>query len=821
MISRRPYARHNRGRVAAITPAPSATIQIPLAGTWNGGYWDSTDGPIDAGAGKVATWEPLEGSIDLVQADPDDQGTLTTDYYAGDTTVLFNGVNEFMEANGLATLLSGINTPCTIAIDMHVVAALPDPTAIIGLGNHTVVGGPYNLLRSDLTAPDSRWEMVRDADSGATVVRTGGAAITGVHRLIIGFDGADVTVWDNGVKAIEALAYALGDTATYTRFTLACQILSSVSAFANIAVRRVAVRTGTISDADASALDTAWSDDLLTVIQALGGVLLIDPVTASSFELSGADVTALTERISSTACTILGAPQYGATAFNGGPGFTFDGTDDLIRGTQAAALAALTDNNEFTMICAVDPTTDDLSAYYFSPARDDNNNGVKSLGQSAAGDGRWRAQSINDAGSVTTRETDASGGVTGPVILEYEGGTEDTLRVNRVLTSLNGTAHNPGTLTPTRWGLGGVARQSPIYSPFTCGIFILFPSHLSDTDKDMLYNAMAAHDESLALDGATLKSGVTDHQFQVGGDAGYTAALDPTSRKFWRFGGASTDKDLIQWVNIDTWVSGLSPTTIGAATGFAVWHSGISKFIIYGGRTQAAGAGITTVWTFDPATEVLTELSEELPVGLSVPIAAVHPASGDVYIFGGITSTATPVDTIYVHDVGAGTITDTTAVLPEVNAQMGVIWAEDVELFFLIGGWDGSSPDYIWTYDPATPSVDAADTGEVLSIGLENLHGAYYDGRIYTFGGYRQDNATYYDRIHRIDTNPVAVSVLTETCHRADDDAVAFYDSVTGKIYVGPWLHSSQVADNHGPDKRVVLEFDPTTETLAAEPSLI
>jgi hypothetical protein len=158
-----------------------------------------------------------------------------------------------------------------------------------------------------------------------------------------------------------------------------------------------------------------------------------------------------------------------------------------------------------------------------------------------------------------------------------------------------------------------------------------------------------------------------------------------------------------------------------------------------------------------------------------------------------------------------------------VNSNMGAVWADDVAKFFLIGGYNGTnvSPATILTYDPATPAVNPANTAQVLSLGLENQHGAYYDGRIYTFGGYRRDNATYYKLIHRINTNPVSVSVLAATIHREDDDAVAFTDAVTGKIFSGPWIHSSQATDNNGPDKRVIAVLDPVTETMAAEPALV
>lgn len=317
-----------------------------------------------------------------------------------------------------------------------------------------------------------------------------------------------------------------------------------------------------------------------------------------------------------------------------------------------------------------------------------------------------------------------------------------------------------------------------------------------------------------------------DHQFLVGGDSGNTSGFDPIRRRFWRFGADDTDNDLIQWIDIDTWYTGRSHVSMPTVAGGCIWHPYLKKFYIYGGRLGGGPGSLSTtrIYSFEPITQTLTLLSEELPEIRNSCSAGVDPNTGLVYIFGG----SLPwTDKIAVHNPFAGTCANVTAVLPVATANVGVVWAPNVSKFFLIGGSlsTSSDTDAILTYNPATPNTNPVDTGVNISVqGRENLHGAYYPPTqsIYIFGGYSYEEHRYYDLIERIGTNPVSCTTLTETTWRADDDAMSFYDDVTGKIYCGPFIHSSQPVDNDGPTKRTIMEFDPVNEVMAVpEPALV
>lgn len=260
MSVRRPFARYNRGRVlvprAAVAAAPG--VVVPLAGTWDGCYCDAADGPVDVGSGKIHPWVALEGN-NLEQASSGDRGTLTTLYYGGENAVLFNGTNERMLSAAVATVAAGTGVSFTMAFDVHIVSFGANDS-VAAMGNNSAVDGPYQILRTNAST-GADWQIARDADTGGALTREGGTVSTGVHRLIYSYDGATHlgTVWDNGTKIMDGVSLASSGVFSFTNFAIACRIIASAGNFLNGAYRRVAVRSGTTSDADAATLDTAWS----------------------------------------------------------------------------------------------------------------------------------------------------------------------------------------------------------------------------------------------------------------------------------------------------------------------------------------------------------------------------------------------------------------------------------------------------------------------------------------------------------------------------------------------------------------------------------
>jgi len=326
-----------------------------------------------------------------------------------------------------------------------------------------------------------------------------------------------------------------------------------------------------------------------------------------------------------------------------------------------------------------------------------------------------------------------------------------------------------------------------------------------------------------------------NHLLPWGSDTSNSSGFDPVSRRFYRFpldnGGGATI-NITQWVNIDTWEVGfVYPSMPIAANGASViYHPTKKKFYIYGGRT-ASNVFSDKIIAFDPATETYEVLSETLLQGAGLLGAVLEPTSGKVYLFGGLTST-TPAY-VYTHSITVHnldfitpTVTDTGAHLAVASNGMEPVYATSDNKIYLLGGAyaasgsDIDSLDSIYAYNPASPGTDPVDTGVKLATEMDTTAPVYLNGSIYIFGGYRfSEPVGYYNLIQKFNIAPLSIFTLTETLHKSDDDMKGFYDSINNKIYVGAALHSAGL-QNENARKVVLLEFDPDTETLVAEPTL-
>jgi hypothetical protein len=153
--------------------------------------------------------------------------------------------------------LGGTNTPYTEAIHVQV-GTFGDQDSFLALGDTAAIS-PYDLLRMVDT---NTLQVTRDGDSGATEgPYTGGTiASAGEYRIIKSFTGSTVTVWINGTKVVDAQSYDT-NAMTPNTFTIgAWSVNGGVSGHANIAIRRVAVRSTATDDAGAATLDAAWDD---------------------------------------------------------------------------------------------------------------------------------------------------------------------------------------------------------------------------------------------------------------------------------------------------------------------------------------------------------------------------------------------------------------------------------------------------------------------------------------------------------------------------------------------------------------------------------
>lgn len=350
----------------------------------------------------------------------------------------------------------------------------------------------------------------------------------------------------------------------------------------------------------------------------------------------------------------------------------------------------------------------------------------------------------------------------------------------------------------------------------------------SSTKIIMKYGDAFAESES---DGAaTFPLGFDDfinqshHQFPMGSDGGWASGFDPVSRRFFFFGLASDlfdDYRVSPWVNIDTWEVGyVQPPFIGNSMG-VVYHPVKKKFYIYGGFSNYAAKN--WVWSFDPATEVYTQLAETTLVSAMNQEPCYDPVSGKIFIFGGrlTLNPNTFTDTISIHDVDAGTIIDTGANLFAASDGPTPTYSVHDQMIYLFGGaYNTGGPGTtvstakIHKYNPATPSINPVYTGTDMADARDTRGVAYHNGNFYLFGGYSYNTTIYTTRIEKYSAVTNTIQTITPKLYHADDDMVAFFDPINDRVYIGPLLHLNGTGNEDDNAKVCVNEFDPNNDFL-------
>ena len=230
-------------------------------------------------------------------------------------------------------------------------------------------------------------------------------------------------------------------------------------------------------------------------------------------------------------------------------------------------------------------------------------------------------------------------------------------------------------------------------------------------------------DRALVIGGVT--SGTTGQVTAVDAATGSPTALTPLPRPLllsaaayapeqdavYLFGGAQNSGPLSD--PVDT-IYRLNPVT-GDATPLAatlpqalvdmtaVYHAGQQKIYLFGGYDGTTE--VDTISIFDPASETLTTPAGwTLPTPLRRLSSSYSPATGDIYLFGGIGTTA--VDHIYEVNLAAGgltgAITLAPATLPRATHGMGAVLDPATQLIYLIGGRDNL---YVMVFDPLTQEL--------------------------------------------------------------------------------------------------------------------
>lgn len=248
-MSRRPYARCNRGRVRRVRGAAGGGVAAPTTPVLPANaltYIDASDLVGDA-ADPVTAWASRTdalaggGPYDWAATAPGiiDDTTLS----GGRRSVLFNGTTQYMlAAAGLETELSGSDVPFTRYLHGYLVSIT---------SNDCVMSASNDGF--------THIDIFRERVANWRVQRTGGLVNTPAFTQTVGeFKIVDIQVGATRTTWVNDVEYDLGAldsvALTFTKIALAALVGSSAAAHANIAVRRHGYWDVAFDDAQALAL---------------------------------------------------------------------------------------------------------------------------------------------------------------------------------------------------------------------------------------------------------------------------------------------------------------------------------------------------------------------------------------------------------------------------------------------------------------------------------------------------------------------------------------------------------------------------------------
>lgn len=244
--------------------------------TWSSRYeWTRDTVPTDIPLG-VGTWDYLWDAEHGRTGDPDVtrlEARLGSEPFVAGTAPAYSATafagtrpglafvdasTEYLTANEAAGIASGDDTVFSVAMHLTIDTTTSSDT-IFGFGTN---------------ADDTHYLRLRVASSGNAVVLEGrgaadGSVVTSATTAAV-TDGAEYTLvmvrhaatWDlylNGVKAVDGVAFALGDLGTLTRFAIGALVRTTVTNYAGMTVRRCAVRSGALTQEQVDVIHAAWS----------------------------------------------------------------------------------------------------------------------------------------------------------------------------------------------------------------------------------------------------------------------------------------------------------------------------------------------------------------------------------------------------------------------------------------------------------------------------------------------------------------------------------------------------------------------------------
>lgn len=249
MLSRRPYARHNRGRVSVAGVDATETVTASA----NNILWlDAND--LTVGTGTTWPDRSVAGNDATFVASP----TIDTGWTGGAKRVVLNGTTQYLHANGVASAISGDDKPFSFAM-------------VFQAANASGYYGYFDLAHSASAGKLSFYKNL--ATAGAFVAYAQGDSAAGVQDLqatnngnkrvmVVSYTGTALTSWIDNVKRHNAAALNV-PAKTLNRFSIGALLSGGTPGnFANMSFVVAQAWDIALSDAEAAEAYTLLSPRL-------------------------------------------------------------------------------------------------------------------------------------------------------------------------------------------------------------------------------------------------------------------------------------------------------------------------------------------------------------------------------------------------------------------------------------------------------------------------------------------------------------------------------------------------------------------------------
>jgi hypothetical protein len=235
-------------------------VNIPLYSLWEA-YWDADYNVINQD-GYVKSWGSLKNKHRFVQTTSSARPAYQQTGFDGyKSAVVFDGIDDFIQANTVSSIFAGNDIPHTVAYHIDILNSAASQTiwtasygSSLGVYVRNAIEGS-NLIRANKRGSGDGADQ--SCTNGIYVIPIIDIATTVVYTN----SGTSINFYKNG--ALESgfpNTLNMGDVSLINNFTLGCLSRTTQQAFSNFRIRRLAISSSVLTTSEALQLHNYWNN---------------------------------------------------------------------------------------------------------------------------------------------------------------------------------------------------------------------------------------------------------------------------------------------------------------------------------------------------------------------------------------------------------------------------------------------------------------------------------------------------------------------------------------------------------------------------------